>query len=99
MVGELCSWRVTPLLQYCEHARDLLSCLPHGDYLTRPPVNSGKGKKPGFPVTGSHSQRRDVRFRIAGGGVVWGGIPFDTLVIPAKAGIQWEVRLISAEQF
>ena len=73
MVGELCSWGVTPLLHFCEHAPNLLMCLPTCAYLTRPSVDSGKCKKPGFPVTGLHSQMRDDRVDAA---ICCGRAPF-----------------------
>jgi hypothetical protein len=73
MIGELCSWRVTPLLHFCEHAPNLLMCLPACSYLTRPSVDCGKCKKPGFPVIGLHSQMRDDRVDAA---ICCGGAPF-----------------------
>src|SRR5208337_900933 len=73
MIGDLCSWRVTLLLHFCEHAPNLLICLPACFYLTRPSVDSGQCKKPGFPGTGLHSQMRDVRVDAA---ICCGRAPF-----------------------
>jgi hypothetical protein len=48
MVGETCSWRVTPLLQYCEHARDTLTCLPTRYYDAHISSNLEGAKGPFF---------------------------------------------------
>jgi len=72
MIGELCSWRVTPLLHFCEHAPNLPYVFTNLR-LPRPSVDCGKCKKPGFPVTGLHSQMRDDRVEAA---ICCGRAPF-----------------------
>ena len=47
-------------------------------------------KTPAYKPKGSPSKSLEDVHRIGGwdAGVIWNGIPFETLVIPAKAGIQ-----------